>query len=160
KIAGSVASRKEKKSARGNRYAFVQLSDPSGLYEVTVFADVLETARDLLEPGMNVVLSVKAELEGDTLKLLANSVQPIDQVAAEAGASALRINLGRAEAAAAVASLLDRLPPGRIKAQIILCVSDAAGREIDLTLAQDYPVTPGVKGALKAVPGVLMLEDI
>jgi len=160
KIAGSVASRKEKKSARGNRYAFVQLSDPSGLYEVTVFADVLETARDLLEPGMNVVLSVKAELEGDTLKLLANAVQPIDQVAAEAGASALRIHLGRAEAAAAVASLLDHLPPGRIKAQIILCVSDAAGREIDLTLAQDYPVTPGVKGALKAVPGVLMLEDL
>ncbi|MDP3960321.1 MAG: DNA polymerase III subunit alpha, partial [Pseudorhodobacter sp.] len=160
KIAGSVAGRKEKKSARGNRYAFVQLSDPTGLYEVTVFADVLESARDLLEPGMNVVLSVKAELEGDTLKLLANAVQPIDQVAAEAGASSLRIHLGRAEAASAVASLLDHLPPGPAKAQIILCVRDEADREIDLTLPQDYPVTPGVKGALKAVPGVVMLEDL
>jgi len=32
KIAGAVASRQERKSARGNRFAFVQLSDPTGLF--------------------------------------------------------------------------------------------------------------------------------
>ena len=37
RIAGAVAGRQERKSARGNRFAFVQLSDPTGLYEVTVF---------------------------------------------------------------------------------------------------------------------------
>ena len=51
KIAGSVSSKQERKSAKGNRFAFVQLSDPTGLYEVTVFSDMLEAARDLLEPG-------------------------------------------------------------------------------------------------------------
>ena len=44
KIAGSVASRQERKSAKGNRFAFVALSDPTGLYEVTVFSDTLEAA--------------------------------------------------------------------------------------------------------------------
>ena len=83
----------ERKSARGNRFAFVRLSDPTGLYEVTVFSDTLEAARDLLESGKNVVLTVKAKLEGDTLKLLAHAVQPIDQVAADAGGSSLRIYL-------------------------------------------------------------------
>ena len=82
KIAGSVSSRQERKSAKGNRFAFVQLSDPTGLYEVTVFSDTLEQARDFLEPGMNVVLTVEANLEGDTLKLLARAAQPIDSVAA------------------------------------------------------------------------------
>ncbi len=159
RLAGSVASRQERKSAKGNRFAFAQLSDPTGLYEVTLFSDVLETARDLLEPGCNVVLTVKAELEGDTLKLLANAVQPIDQVADQAGAQALRIHLDRPEAVPSLAGLLTTVT-GRSRAQITLCVPDALGREIDLTLPGDYPITPQIKGAIKAMRGVVMLEDI
>jgi DNA polymerase-3 subunit alpha len=159
KIAGSVASKQERKSAKGNRFAFAQLSDPTGLYEVTLFSDVLEAARDLLEPGTNVVLTVKAELEGETLKLLANAVQPIDQVADAAGAQALRIHLNRVEAVPSIANLLAKLQ-GRTRAQITLCVPDDQGREIDLTLPDAYPITPQVKGAIKAMQGVVMLEDL
>ncbi len=159
KMAGSVGVRQERKSAKGNRFAFVQLSDPTGLYEVTLFSDVLEVARPFLEPGMNVVVSVKAELEGDSLKLLANVVQPIDQVADQAGAQDLRIHLNRAEAAASVAALLGRVE-GRNRAQIILCVPGDAGDEIDLLLPGTYPVTPQIKGAIKAMAGVVMVEEV
>jgi DNA polymerase-3 subunit alpha len=159
KIAGSVSSRQEKKSAKGNRFAFVSLSDPTGLYEVTVFSDTLEAAREHLEPGRNVVLTVEANLEGDTLKLLCRAAQPIDQVAAEAGASALRIHLNKAEAAGSVAALLARVE-GRNRAQITICVPDDQGREIDLTLPQPYPVTPQIKGAIKAMAGVVMVEEV
>jgi DNA polymerase-3 subunit alpha len=159
KLAGAVSSKQERKSAKGNRFAFVQLSDPTGLYEVTVFSDTLEAARDLLEPGKNVVLTVKAELEGDTLKLLANAVQPIDQVADAAGAQALRIHLNRIEAVPSIAALLARVE-GRTRAQITLCVPDDLGREIDLALPTPYPVTPQIKGAIKAMQGVVMVEDI
>ena len=159
KIAGSVASRQERKSAKGNRFAFVQLSDPTGLYEVTVFSDTLEAARDHLEPGMNVVLTVEANLDGETLKLLARAAQPIDQVASEAGAQALRIHLNRAEAVPSIALLLAKIE-GKNRAQITLCVPDAQGREIDLTLAEPYPVTPQIRGAIKAMQGVVLIEDI
>ncbi len=159
KLAGSVSSRQERKSAKGNRFAFVQLSDPTGLYEVTVFSDTLEAAREHLEPGRNVVLTVEANLEGDTLKLLCRGAQPIDQVAAEGGASALRIHLDRAEAAASVASLFARVE-GRNKAQITICVPDGEGREIDLTLPQPYPITPQIKGAIKAMAGVVLVEEV
>jgi DNA polymerase III subunit alpha len=159
KIAGSVSSRQEKKSAKGNRFAFVQLSDPTGLYEVTVFSDTLEQARDFLEPGKNVVLTVEANLEGETLKLLARSAASIDTVAAEAGASALRIHLNRAEAAASVAALLAKVE-GRNRAQITITIPDDQGREIDLVLPQPYPVTPQIKGAVKAINGVVMVEEV
>ena len=56
RIAGAVSSRQERKSARGNRFAFVQLSDSTGLYEVTVFSEALEAGRQYLEPGQNVVI--------------------------------------------------------------------------------------------------------
>ncbi|WP_444668044.1 DNA polymerase III subunit alpha [Cereibacter changlensis] len=162
KLAGSVSSRQEKKSAKGNRFAFVQLSDPTGLYEVTVFSDTLEQARDLLEPGKNVVLTVEATLEGDTLKLLARAAQPIDSVAAEAGGSSLRIHLDRAEAAASVAALFARVTEaGRARGQITICVADpASGQEIDIALPKDYPVTPQIKGAIKAMQGVVMIDEI
>lgn len=159
KIAGSVASKQERKSAKGNRFAFVQLSDPTGLYEVTVFSDVLEAARDFLEAGRNVVLTVKVDPDGDGVKLLANAVQPIDAVADQAGASDMRIHLNRVEAVPSLAALLARVE-GRNRAQITLCVPDDQGREIDLILPQPYPITPQIKGAIKAMQGVVMIEEV
>ncbi len=159
KMAGSVSAKQERKSAKGNRFAFVSLSDPTGLYEVTVFSDTLEAARDLLEPGLNVVLTVEATLEGDTLKLLARAAQPIDQVAADAGAQAIRVHLNRAEAIPSLAALLAKVE-GRNKAQITLCVPDDQGREIDLTLPQPYPLTPQIRGAIKAMSGVVLVEEV
>ncbi len=159
KLAGSVSSRQERKSARGNRFAFVQLSDPTGLYEVTCFSEVLEASRDHLDPGSNIVLTVKAELEGETLKLLAQAIQPIDSVAAQGGAQALRIHLARPEAVPSLASLLARVE-GRSRAQVTLCITDPQGREVDVTLPDTYPVTPQIKGAIKAMHGVLAVEEI
>ncbi len=159
KIAGSVANRKERKSAKGNRFAFVGLSDPTGLYEVTVFSDVLEASRNLLEPGQNVVLMVKAELEGETLKLLANSVQAIDAVADQAGSADLRIHLDRAEAAASVAALFGRVEQGRAKGRVTLTVP-FEGQEVDVGLPGEYPVTPQIKGAIRAIMGVVLVEEV
>jgi len=160
KIAGSVSAKQERKSARGNRFAFVSLSDPTGLYEVTCFSDVLEVARDFLEPGRNVVLTVRADPDGESVKLLANSVAPIDAVADQSAPADLRIHLNRAEAVSSVAKLLATLAPGRARAQITLCVPDDTGREIDLLLPQPYPVTPQIKGAIKAMQGVVMVEEM
>ena len=160
KLAGSVASKQERKSAKGNRFAFVQLSDPTGLYEVTVFSDTLEAARDYLEAGMNVVLTVEANLEGETLKLLARAAQPIDSVAAEAGGTDLRIHINAPEAAASVAALFARVENTRTKGQITICIPDDQGREVDLVLPKSYPVNPQIKGAIKAMQGVVMVEEI
>ena len=49
---------------------------------------------------------------------------------------------------------------GRNRAQITLCVADDQGREIDLTLPQPYPITPQIKGAIKAMQGVVMVEEV
>ena len=159
KLAGSVSSRQERKSARGNRFAFVQLSDPTGLYEVTCFSEVLEASRDHLDAGSNVVLTVKAELEGDSLKLLAQGVTPIDAATATAGAQDLRIHLAKPEAVSSLASLLAKVE-GRTRAAITLCVTDAEGREIDIDLPGQYPVTPQIRGAIKAMHGVLAVEEV
>ncbi len=165
KLAGNVSSRQERKSAKGNRFAFVQLSDPTGLYEVTVFSDTLEAARQYLEPGLAVVLTVEATLEGETLKLLARGAQPVDAVAAEAGSSGLRIHLGAEAAIASVAALFARVqgdPKTRTaRGPVSFCVTDPeTGAEVEITLPGQLPVNPQIKGALKAIGGVVAVEEI
>ncbi len=159
KMAGSVSAKQERKSAKGNRFAFISLSDPTGLYEVTVFSDTLEAARDHLEVGRNVVLTVEATLEGETLKLLARAAQPVDSVANTAEAADLRVHINRPEAAASLASLLGNLN-GPSRAKIFLCVPDAEGREVDIELPKTYPITPQIKGAIKAMGGVVLVEEV
>ncbi len=159
KMAGSVSAKQERKSAKGNRFAFVSLSDPTGLYEVTVFSDTLEAARDILEVGRNVVLTVEANLEGETLKLLARAAQPVDSVANTAEAADLRVHINRPEAATSLASLLGNLS-GPSRAKIFLCVPDDTGREVDIELPKTYPITPQIKGAIKAMQGVVLVEEV
>jgi DNA polymerase-3 subunit alpha len=126
---------------------------------VTCFSEVLEASREHLDPGRNVVLTVKAELEGDSLKLLAQSVAPIDAVAAQAGARPIRIHLAGIEAVPSLASLLARVED-RVRAQVTLCVSTPDGREIDIDLPDPYPVSPQIKGAIKAMHGVVAVEEL
>ena len=164
KMAGSVSSRQERKSQRGNRFAFVQLSDPTGLYEVTMFSEVLEASRDFLDSGSNVVITADATYEGEQLKLLARTVQPVDGVVADAGGAGLRIFIEEDMAIAAVAGLLERARgeakmKGRGPVSLCLLSPDLPG-EVDVLLGEDFPVNPQIKGALKSLDGVLMVEEV
>ena len=157
KMAGSVAGRQERKSAKGNRFAFVQLSDPTGLYEVMVFSDTLEASREFLEPGMNIVLGVEATYEAEQLKLLARSASPVDDMVADAGQSGLKVFLEEEEAVAAVAALLDRVKGesgrgGRGQVELCLTAPDLPG-EVEMDLPGVWPVSPQIKSALKSLPG-------
>ncbi|MEM8787223.1 MAG: DNA polymerase III subunit alpha [Pseudomonadota bacterium] len=162
KIAGAVAGRQERKSARGNRFAFVQLSDPTGLYEVTVFSDTLEQYRDALEPGRNVVLSVEATYESEQLKLLARGVQPIDDVVAGADPAGLKIFVNDPAAVPSVAVRLEEARGARTRGagpvNLVLMHPDLPG-EVEIALPERYPVTPQIKSAIKHVPGVAHVEE-
>jgi len=164
KMAGTVAGRQERKSAKGNRFAFVQLSDPTGQYEVTMFSDTLEAAREFLETGSQVVLQVEATMESEQLKLLGRSVSPIDSVVADAGASGLRVFLDGMDGLPAIDAILqdaEKAGARGARGPIVLTVDAGADLgEVDVTLEAEYPVTPQVKGALRSLPGVMDVQDV
>ncbi|WP_299134996.1 DNA polymerase III subunit alpha [uncultured Amaricoccus sp.] len=161
RIAGSVTARDERKSARGNRFAFVRLSDPTGLFEARVFSDVLDVAREHLEPGRNVVLTVEATLEGDEVKLLARAAQPIDLVVASAAGAGLRVFVNDLAAAPSLAARLTTIArDGRARPGPIEIVAMAADLpDTIIRLPTEYPLSPQVFGALKTVRGVVHVEE-
>lgn len=163
KLAGVVAGRQERKSARGNRFAFCQLSDPSGAYEVTLFSEALEKCRDFLESGAKVLITVEATMESDQLKLLGRSVAPVEAVVAGAGMTGLRIFVETPGALPQIASVLGRAAeqmPKAARGPVHLCLSHPAlPGEVELDVVEDFPVTPEIKGAVKSLDGVLAVEE-
>lgn len=165
KMAGVVAGRQERKSARGNRFAFAQLSDPTGAYEITLFSDTLEKCREFLEAGAHVVITAEATMESDQLKLLGRSVGPIDAAIAQAGGSSgLKVYLEVPETVPTVASVLEnamQTTKGGNKGPITVCLL-AAGLpgEVEMDLGQDFPISPQIKSAIKSLDGVMTVEEL
>ncbi|MBT8155687.1 DNA polymerase III subunit alpha [Epibacterium ulvae] len=164
KMAGVVAGRQERKSARGNRFAFAQLSDPSGGFEVTLFSEVLEKSREFLDTGSKVVITAEATLESDQLKLLVRSVGPVDSAIADAGRSSLRVYVDDAKVVRTVATVLEdakkaarNASPGEI---YVYLQDPTLPGDVEMELGQMFPINPQIKGALKSLDGVMDVEEI
>ncbi|GGH20810.1 DNA polymerase III, alpha subunit [Cribrihabitans marinus] len=164
KIAGVVAGRQERKSARGNRFAFVQMSDPTGAFEVTLFSEALEKSRDFLETGAKVVVTAEATQESDQLKLLGRSIAPIDAAVAGAGATGLRVFVDEADAVGTVARVLQdaaNAARGASKGPVQFClIAPGLPGDVEMDLGQDFPINPQIKGAIKSLEGVMSVEEL
>ena len=108
-----------------------------------------------------VILALEARFNGGQFDPVARSASPMDTTGARAGMD-LRVFIDREDAAALVASLLDRIkgeasraPPGKVT----LCVSLDDPGEVDLPVGE-FPITPQVKGALRSLPGVMAVEEL
>ncbi|OUS07244.1 DNA polymerase III subunit alpha [Rhodobacterales bacterium 52_120_T64] len=161
KMAGTISAVQIRKSARGNRFAFISLSDPSGHFEVTVFADVLESAQEILKTGENVVMPIEADGQGGQLKLLARGFVSIDTAVADTASVGLRVFLNDAEAVPSVATRLMAKDAGRAvkgPVNIVLIHPDLPG-EVEITLPDDYAINAKIKGAIKHIGGVMRVEE-
>ena len=79
-LAGVVTGIKERKSVKGNRYAFVALSDPTGEFEGVIFSEALTQSRALLEVGRLVVAHIEfqADEEGNETRLRISDVEALE----------------------------------------------------------------------------------
>ncbi len=157
KLAGIVVGKKERTSARGNRFAFAQMSDMSGLYELTIFSEVLGQARQLLDAGQPLLVTVDCRMEEDSIRLTAQKIEPLDGVAAHAAAG-LRVFVGEAGALKSLRGIIGRDGPGRGRVSVV--VGLAPTREVEIALPGAYKIGPGIRAAVKSLPGILDVHDI
>jgi DNA polymerase-3 subunit alpha len=162
RVAGVVVSARERRSQKGNKFAFAMFSEPTGQFEAVIFSETLAQSRHLLEPGTAVLISVEGERDGDTLKLRAQAIESLN-AAAEGVQKGLKVVLDR-RTIVANAAPLDELkallkPGGKGTVSLSMTLEDA-GRELEITLPGRFDVSPVQKGALTAVPGVLQVIDV
>ena len=156
KLAGIVVGKKERTSARGNRFAFVQMSDTSGLFEVTLFSEMLSEVRGLLESGQPLVVTVDARSGEESLRLIAQKIEPVDAVVADAAAG-LRVFLGEARALSSLKSVITREMGGRGRVTVVL---DLPSQEVEIAIPGGFKVDPRTRAAVKSLPGIIDVHDI
>jgi DNA polymerase III subunit alpha len=155
RLAATVTHRQERRSKAGNRFAFIGFSDPTAQFEAICFSDTLTAARDMLEPGTSLIVSVEADVEGDELKLRLQGVESLDKAAA-AVVQGVQIFLRDQTPLDSISKRLER----KGKAPVLLTLITDGGREVDISLGQNFTMTPQIKGALKAVNGVVDVVDL
>ena len=164
KIAGVVVGRQERKSARGNRFAFVQLSDFTGNFEVTLFSEVLEKSRNNLESGARIILTVEASLEGEQLKLLCRSIANIDEAISTDTSHGIKIFVEDKKVLPSIISVLDQASENKkivSKGPIHLCLIDSGlPGEVELDTGLNCDTSPQIRGAIKSLDGVLDVQEI
>ena len=155
-VAGVVLGKQERNSRRG-RFAFVQMSDQSGLFEVAIFSDRYAEARELIEPGQMLRIEVGLRREDEQTRLTARKVEALDDRAALACAG-YKVFLASDVTLTALKGVVERERDGTGKLSLMVPVDD--GDEIKIDLEGRYAVSPAARAALKAVPGVVDVHDL
>ncbi|MEG9861083.1 MAG: DNA polymerase III subunit alpha [Parvularculales bacterium] len=157
KIAGAVKAVRERRANKGNRYAFVELSDLSGEFEAVVFSEALEKAGDILEAGRAVVLYVDIDREGEDIRLRARSIRAFNDMVSDK-VDDLRIFISVEAAIQEIEVCLSKETGKGQVSLVVLCQNP--DMEVELTLPGGYAVTPERCRALKAINGVEAVQDI
>jgi len=159
-VAGAVIKVDERKSKKGNPFAFITLSDATGQFEMTAFSEVLNGAREILQVGALVVATVSIEREDGEIRLLAQSMRPVDDVVANTEAG-LRIFVEKPEACDGLRTRLEAVEqPKHKRGGEVSLVIMTPEREVEMRLPHKYAINPRVAGAIKAVPGVLHVDEV
>ncbi len=151
-LAGVVTAKRERTSARGSKYAFVQMTDKSGAYEVTVFSEILNQSRELLEPGNILLVKAAPQYEGETVRLTAQKLEPLDAVAANAAAG-LKIYVDGADPLSNLNDVLDREGAGR--GEVLLISRVDLQTEVEIRLPGKFKVSPQLAQAVRSIPGIV-----
>jgi DNA polymerase-3 subunit alpha len=157
RLAGVVVAKQERTSARGNRFAFLTLSDVSGIYDVTVFSELLSLHRDLMEAERTLVVTVDMQKTGDEMRLTAQAIEPLDKAIRNV-ATGLRIVLDEGADFAGIKALFQ--PEERSKAKILVSLRLPEDREATVELPPAWSLGSKNRAALETMKGVLEVEDL
>ncbi len=76
-IAATLLKVQERKTAKGNSYAVLKLTDLSSVFELFIFSDVLESNREILKEGNSFILTLFKNISNDENRLTRTNVQKI-----------------------------------------------------------------------------------
>ena len=156
RLAGVVVNARERRSQKGNKFAFAMFSEPTGQFEAVIFSETLAQSRHLLEPGTAVLINVEGERDGEALKLRAQSIESLDK-AAEGVQKGVKVVLdgrslkggggGGANGGSGPLDELKALLKPNGKGTICLSIAlEEKGREAEIALPGFFDISPGAEG--------------
>lgn len=162
KVAGIVTGRKFKASEKG-RFAFVQLSDMGGIYEISIFdEDLLTQHRDILENGKILLMTVDAKMDDSGPRLMASTISLFDdalmrQQQMQGANASFRIVLSQPEAVPMIRSLLGEANGRGAK---VLLSAMIEHKQAEIQLPGKYSVSPTILDKIRVLKGVVSADEV
>lgn len=160
KLAGIVLGKRIMTTSRGSKMAFIQMSDASGTFEITMFQEVLNDARDLLEGTKPLMVTATVDRRGgeDGMRLTAQLCKSLDDEAANAAAG-MCIFIRDIQPLEPLANVF-REHGKRGRGLVTFMLEGTTLGEIEMPLGQKFEITSGLRQAVKSIPGVIDVQDL
>jgi len=157
-LAGVLLKKSEKISQKnGNKFAFLTLSDMSGVYEVMLFSEILSRSRDYLEVGKSILLSADAETKEDSIRLTVQDIKPLDDILIDK-VHEIALILEHSNQMDALKLALDRAGQGKSSVTITIH-SPEIDKMVKLRLPQMYNFSPELRDELYRLKGLKKLNE-
>ncbi|MHA1566833.1 MAG: DNA polymerase III subunit alpha [Alphaproteobacteria bacterium] len=158
KLAGVVLGKQVRTSQKGSRYAFVQLSDPSGVVEIMLFSEILAEAEGLLDGDKPLLITASARLDDDQVKLNGQRVALLEEAAADT-AMGMQIWLGDPGSLKSLKGLIEREAMGKGKGKVSIVVP-TEDQEIQIALKGGFKCGPEIQAAIRSLTGIVEVQEL
>lgn len=156
-MAGILIRKQERVSAKsGNKFAFLQLSDATGVYEIMIFSETLARCRNFLEPGTALLVSVDGELRDEEVRFTGQNLQPLEEAVA-GKVRELRIHVDATEPVQRMHDVLQSAQQGPVKIYLHAHLPD--GHIAEMELKGRYSIPPEMVSMLQKSPGFMKYSE-
>lgn len=157
RVAGVILAKQQRISKSGNKFAFIQMSDSSGVFEMTVFSEILASQGDKLDVGKRIIASVDVQVQDEGLRLTCFSVEALDEVL-DRVQSSLIIRLDGSEGLSKLHDKLESCKGG--KRAVSFIIETEIGKEAEISLPDSYNVTQEIQQSLYTLPGIAEIVSL
>ncbi len=158
-LAGIVGDRREMISKKGNKFAFAEFTDQSGMFDMIMFSDTLDACRDKLEKGNPVYIRVSAQRnpeDHDQIRMRLLNVEELNS-AAERLHKEITVVINDIKAVQHIAENIQYGGKGIMRLIVRLEEED---QQVEMTLPGSIVVDPGHASLLRVLPGVCEVTEV
>ncbi len=156
-MAGILIKKVEKVSAKsGNKFAFLQMSDATGVYEVMIFSETLSRSRQYLEPGTGILLTCDADVKDEQIRLLGQIITPLDETLADKLAE-LAVHIDAGAPVRKIHDLINTEGQGNVRVTVFAHTPD--GDVAELALKGRWTLSPAAIAAIRSTAGVIRIAE-
>lgn len=157
-MAGVLLKKNIKVSQKsGNKFAFLQLSDATGIFEVMLFSETLSRARDYLEEGQTLLVKVIAENRDEQIRFTGQDVKPLEETLASR-LKEVHIHISSDKPLNSLQEILKVEGKGKIQIKMYVPFKDKS--LVEISLPGHWNFSAAARNALLKTSGVEGIQEL
>ncbi len=157
KIAGVLIKKQVRVAKSGNKFAFLQISDPTGVQEVMIFSELLAINQNIFEAGTNLLIDLEVKSDGESTRMSGQSIKLLDD-ALKGKTRLTKITFNTVQSIPQLKELLKEDGAGQANIHVIVPLNNTEMAELEIK--GDYALTNDTVHAIRQLSGVSGLMDV